>query len=59
LVPDGGKRTKFKIQTIRLISVILAKIGATIFPLTPGPTNDSASLLVGATGDLRVRELTP
>ena len=32
------------------------KIGTTIFPLTPGASNDVAGLAVGATGDLRVGE---
>ena len=33
------------------------KIGATAFPLAPGPATDLAGLLVGITGDLRVREV--
>ncbi len=33
------------------------KIGTTAFPLTPAAANDLSGLLVGSTGDLRVREV--
>ena len=33
------------------------KVGAATYPLTSGPSNDLAPIIVGTTGDLRVREV--
>ena len=48
----GGDHFGFVAQEIGSL-----KIGATTIPLTAGPGNDLAGLLVGLSDDLRVREL--
>jgi hypothetical protein len=50
--PGGTDRFGFVAQQIGLLS-----IGGTVYPLKPGAGNDLAGLAVGATGDLRVREV--